>query len=75
MFLGLQIKKTEQFFADKHQLKPSVVHMYGHMKKQKTEMKLKLETVTGNGNGEKRRTNHWCNIFFIVCLVVTQVIT
>ena len=29
-------------------------------------MKRKLEK-----NGNKRRTNHWCNIFFIVCLVIT----
>ena len=42
------------------------------------------KTETGNGNwkrkpeaenrnGNKRRTNHWCSIFFIVCLVITQV--
>ena len=27
----------------------------------------------GNRNANKRRTNHWCNIFFVVCLVITQV--
>ena len=49
----------------------------GHMEKQETEMKRKLETETGNGNwkwkletnGNKRR----CNVFFIVCLVLTRV--
>ena len=45
----------------------------GHMEKQETEMKWKLETETGNGNGNKRRPNDWCNIFFIVCLVITWV--
>ena len=34
---------------------------------------------TGNGNwkwkletemGTKKRTNHWCNVFFVVCLVI-----
>ena len=56
------------------------------MEKQVTEMKWKLETETGNGNwkwklemetgnrnGNKRRTSHWCNVFFIVCLVITLV--
>ena len=53
----------------------------GHMEKQETEMKWKLEMETGNGNwkrkletnGNKRRTNHWCNVFFIACLVLTRV--
>ena len=53
----------------------------GHMEKQETEMKRKLETETGNGNwkwkpetnGNKRRTNHWCNVFFIACLALTGV--
>ena len=40
------------------------------------------ETETGNGNwkwkletemGTKKHTNHWCNVFFIVCLVITHV--
>ena len=31
------------------------------------------EMETGNGNGNKKRTNHWCNVFFIVCLVITLV--
>ena len=31
------------------------------------------ETETGNGNGNKKHTNHWCNVFFIVCLVITLV--
>ena len=35
--------------------------------------KWKLEAETGNKNGNKRRTNHWCNIFFIVCFVITRV--
>ena len=43
------------------------------MEKQEMEMKWKLETETGNGNGNKKRTNHWCNVFFIVCLVITLV--
>ena len=43
------------------------------MEKQETEMKQKLEMETGNGNANKRRTNHWCNVFFVVCLVITQV--
>ena len=48
----------------------------GHMEKQETEMKWKLEMETGNGNWkrkletETRKRNHWCNIFFIVCLVI-----
>ena len=57
---------------------------YGHMEKQETEIKRKLEMGTGNRNwkrkpetenrnGNKRCTNHWCSIFFIVCLVITQV--
>ena len=53
----------------------------GHMEKQETEMKRKLETETGNGNwkwkletnGNKKSTNHWCNVFFIACLVLTRV--
>ena len=49
----------------------------GHMEKQEMEMKQKLEVETGNGNWkqkwDKRRTNHWCNIIFIVCLVITRV--
>ena len=54
------------------------------MEKQETEIKRKLEMETGNGNWKrkletenrnrnKRRTDHWCSIFFIVCLVITQV--
>ena len=31
------------------------------------------EMETGNRNGNKRRTSHWCNVFFIVCLVITLV--
>ena len=38
------------------------------MEKQESEMKRKLETEMGT-----RRTNHWCNIFFIVYLVITLV--
>ena len=33
--------------------------------------KLKLEMEMGT---EKKRTNHWYNIFFIVCLVVTRIL-
>ena len=36
------------------------------MEKQEMEMKRKLEMETGNGNGNTKRTNHWCNVFFIV---------
>ena len=53
----------------------------GHMEKQETEMKRKrngnwkwkwkLEIETGNGNENKEHTNHWCNVFFIVWLVIT----
>ena len=43
------------------------------MEKQETEMKRKLEIKIGNGNGNKTRTNRWCNVFFIVCLVITLV--
>ena len=32
----------------------------------------KQKPETENRNGNKRRTNHWCSIFFIVCLVITQ---
>ena len=35
--------------------------------------KQKLEMEIGNGNGNRKRTNHWCNVFFIVCLVITLV--
>ena len=46
----------------------------GHMEKQEPEMKQKLEmeigTETGNRNAKKRCTNHWCNIFFVVCLLL-----
>ena len=27
----------------------------------------------GNGNGSKKHTNHWYNVFFMVCLVITLV--
>ena len=37
------------------------------------KMKWKLEVEVGNENGNKKHTNHWCNIFFIVCLVITLV--
>ena len=44
------------------------------MEKQETEIKWKLEMETGNGtgygNGNEKCTNHWCNVFFIVCLVI-----
>ena len=43
------------------------------MEKQETEMKWKLEMEIGNGNGNKKHTYHWCNVFFIVCLVITLV--
>ena len=49
------------------------------MEKQETEIKRKLEMETGNGNWklktemETKDTNNWCSIFFIVCLVITQV--
>ena len=43
------------------------------MEKQETEMKWKVEMETGNGNGNKKRTNHWCNVFFIVCLVISLI--
>ena len=47
------------------------------MEKQETEMKRRLEMETGNGDWkrkwEHKRTNHWCNVFFIVCLVITHV--
>ena len=43
------------------------------MEKQEMKMKRKLEMETGNGNGNKKCTNHWCNVFFIVCLVITLV--
>ena len=40
----------------------------------------KLEMEIGNGNWKwklememGKRTNHWCNVFFIVCLVNTLV--
>ena len=42
----------------------------GHMEKQETKMKRKLEMETGNRNGDERRTNHWCNILFIVCSII-----
>ena len=55
----------------------------GPMEKQEMEMKRKLETENGNGNwkqkmemetgnrnGYKIHTNHWCNVFFIVCLAI-----
>ena len=35
---------------------------------------LKLEMEIGNGNESKKRTNHCCNLFFIVCLVITLVL-
>ena len=35
--------------------------------------KWKLEMEIGNGNGNKKRTNHWCNVVFLVCLVITLV--
>ena len=41
------------------------------MEKQETEMKWKLEMEIGNGNGNKKHTNHGCNVFFIVFLVIT----
>ena len=37
------------------------------------KMKWKLEVEVGNENGNKKHTNHWCNILFIVCLVITLV--
>ena len=49
------------------------------MEKQETRMKLKLEmememeVEIGNGNGNKKHTNHCCNVFFIMCLVITVV--
>ena len=50
------------------------------MEKQETEMKRKLEMETGIGNwkletemGTKKNTNHWCNDFFIMCLVIIVV--
>ena len=47
------------------------------MEKQEIEMKWKLEwkleMEIGNGNGNKKCTNHWCNVFFIMCLVITFV--
>ena len=33
--------------------------------------KWKLEMETGN---KKKRTYQWCNVFFIVCLVITHVL-
>ena len=59
----------------------SFVHSFfvGHMEKQEMEMKWKLETKleteteNRNGNGNKNCTDHWCNVFFIVCLVITLV--
>ena len=39
------------------------------MEKKETETGME----TGNGNGTKRCTNHWCNVFLIVCLVITLV--
>ena len=50
----------------------------GHMEKQEMEMKRKLETENGNGNWKQKwvykiHTNHWCNVFFIVCLAITLV--
>ena len=57
--------------------------LLGHMEKQEMEMKWKLEMETGNGNWKwkletetgNRNANkrHWCNLFFVVCLVITQV--
>ena len=44
------------------------------MEKQETEMKRELKMETGNINANKRRTNHLCNILFVVCLVITQAI-
>ena len=44
------------------------------MEKLETEMKRKMEIETGNINANKRRTNHWCNILFVVCFVITQAI-
>ena len=37
--------------------------------------KWKLEMEIGNGNGNKKHTNHWCNVSFIVCLVMCLDIT
>ena len=37
------------------------------------EMKWKLEMEIGNGNGNKKHTHHWCNVFFIVCLLITLI--
>ena len=51
------------------------------MEKQEMEIKRKLEMENGNWkwkpetenrNGNKRCTNHWCNIFFIVWQAVLQ---
>ena len=50
------------------------------MEEQETEMKWKngnwkLEIEIGNGTGSKKPpTNHWCNVFFTVCLVRCLVI-
>ena len=35
--------------------------------------KWKLEMEIGNRNGNKKHTNQWCNVFFIMCLVITVV--
>ena len=47
---------------------------YGHMKKQKMEMKWKLEMETWNGNWKQKweqiTYNHWCNVFFTHSQVV-----
>ena len=40
----------------------------GHMEKQEMERKRKLEMEIGNGN--EKHTYRWCNVFFIVCLVI-----
>ena len=33
---------------------------------------MEMEIENGNGN-KKKHTNHWCNVFFIVSLVITLV--
>ena len=38
------------------------------MEKQETEMKRKLEQ-----KWEQKNTNHWSNVFFIMCLVIIVV--
>ena len=37
------------------------------------KQKLEMEMEIGNRNGNNKCTNHWCNSFFIMCLVITLV--